>query len=635
MKLKSIRLKNFRCFKDQTIEVGAYSALVGPNGVGKSVILSALNVFFNEPTSHIPVPAALGQDIFFSRDTSEPIVITLTFTNLSQREKDDLKEYVRADQLIVALEATFDPAKNFAEPKRYGIRRGVGKLRPFFEAWKAKAKLEELHACLEAVKESLPNFPELPKKKDDIHQTISAYDQSLTDMHEDIQSEDLFYGFTKGAHKLRGCLQYAYVPAVKDAVDEQQEGRNSALSVLVSRLVRTKVNFKENISTLVSEAQAKYKSMLAGHEATLEEASARLTELTKAFFPELESAKLTWSGSEAKNIQINEPNAAVLLADKFFSGPVSQFGHGVQRSYLIALLQMIAETANQETQPTLIIACEEPELYQHPPQARHLAHVLRELTKKDCQVIVTTHSPIFVSGETFEDIVKISRHGDASSAKSMTYANYAELVANIQGRKPYAELATLSALAQRFVPALSELYFSRFVVLVEGLEDAALLAAALEKKDLWIDFVAKGGNIIPVSGKSCMLCPAAICFGLNIPFICIFDRDAKPITDNQGDCLLKLCEATDEPVDGQVYWGERVIAWPKTFQTSVAEGFEAGVWERAFSATCQKVGAIEGSAGKNGYLLRLTLNQLKASGKWPEILDKTVDIVMAFANKMH
>lgn len=635
MRLKSVRLQNFRCFRDQTIEFGQFNALVGPNGVGKSVVLSALSVFFGESSSHIPDTNALGPDLFFSKITDQPIDITLTFNQLNEKEKHELKEYVRADHLIVSLEATFDPAKGFAESQRYGIRRGVGALRPFFEAWKAKAKLEELHACLERVRGQLPNFPELPKKKDDIYETVSLYDQSLVNLHEDIRSDDLFYGFTRGTHKLKPFLQYAYIPAVKDAVEEQHEVRNSALGVLVSRLVRSKVNFKDNISELLGETRVKYTAMLAGQEETLKTVSARLTELTRVFFPELESANLTWLGSESKNIQINEPMAGVLLADKYFSGPVSQFGHGVQRSYLIALLQLLAETSDEENEPALIIACEEPELYQHPPQARHLAHVLRELAKKGSQVIITTHSPTFASGETFEEIIKIARTGEATSAKRMTYTEYGQIVGKLKGEKPHADLATLSALAQRFIPTLAELYFSKYVVFVEGLEDVAILTAALERKSLWLEFIASGGNIIAVGGKSSMLCPAVICNGLEIPFFCILDRDNKPITDNNADCVMNLCgEPNPSLIDGEIFFGSRVIAWPKTIQATLADSLDAGEWDRVFSATCQKIGAVEGTAGKNGYILRLTLNQLAAAGKWPAVLDKSAELVIAFGRTM-
>lgn len=48
MKIESVRIENFRCFEDETIEFNDYSCLVGPNGAGKSTVFNALNVFFRK-----------------------------------------------------------------------------------------------------------------------------------------------------------------------------------------------------------------------------------------------------------------------------------------------------------------------------------------------------------------------------------------------------------------------------------------------------------------------------------------------------------------------------------------------------------------------------------------------------------
>ena len=48
MKLKQLRLKNFRGYKDNTyLEVSDLTALIGKNDAGKSTILEALEIFFN------------------------------------------------------------------------------------------------------------------------------------------------------------------------------------------------------------------------------------------------------------------------------------------------------------------------------------------------------------------------------------------------------------------------------------------------------------------------------------------------------------------------------------------------------------------------------------------------------------
>ncbi|MEZ4690065.1 MAG: AAA family ATPase [Ignavibacteria bacterium] len=47
MKIESVRIENFRSFKDETIILDDYTCFVGPNGAGKSTVFYALNIFFD------------------------------------------------------------------------------------------------------------------------------------------------------------------------------------------------------------------------------------------------------------------------------------------------------------------------------------------------------------------------------------------------------------------------------------------------------------------------------------------------------------------------------------------------------------------------------------------------------------
>jgi predicted ATP-dependent endonuclease of OLD family len=49
MKLARISLKNFRCYQEQTaFDINELTLLIGRNDAGKSAILDALNIFFEE-----------------------------------------------------------------------------------------------------------------------------------------------------------------------------------------------------------------------------------------------------------------------------------------------------------------------------------------------------------------------------------------------------------------------------------------------------------------------------------------------------------------------------------------------------------------------------------------------------------
>lgn len=54
MQIKSVIIENFRGYrKRQTINIGQLTAFVGKNDVGKSTILEALDIFFNEGSGPI------------------------------------------------------------------------------------------------------------------------------------------------------------------------------------------------------------------------------------------------------------------------------------------------------------------------------------------------------------------------------------------------------------------------------------------------------------------------------------------------------------------------------------------------------------------------------------------------------
>ena len=53
MKLKTLRIRNFRCYKSIEIQVDSMHALVGSNNAGKSTVLHALDFLFNPSTKKI------------------------------------------------------------------------------------------------------------------------------------------------------------------------------------------------------------------------------------------------------------------------------------------------------------------------------------------------------------------------------------------------------------------------------------------------------------------------------------------------------------------------------------------------------------------------------------------------------
>ena len=122
------------------------------------------------------------------------------------------------------------------------------------------------------------------------------------------------------------------------------------------------------------------------------------------------------------------------------------FGHGLQRTYLMALLALVAKTQAKEKGFSVFLGVEEPELYQHPPQARFLANALCELSEKSRQILITTHSPLFVSGRTFESVRVLRKKKNITNISAWTIDEQRDYCAQRKKQKSIGAGATLSGL---------------------------------------------------------------------------------------------------------------------------------------------------------------------------------------------
>lgn len=183
MKIASVHIENFRSFADTTIPLNDYSCLVGPNGSGKSTVLTALNVFFRE-SENIPTDLSqLDAEDFHCKNTTDPIRITVTFTDLSTEAQEDFSAYCRQGELIVSAVATFDENTGRADVKQYGQRSGISAFAPFFEALDDGKKVSELKDTYISFQSSFPDLPP-PGTKDAMIEALRNYEAERPDQNE-------------------------------------------------------------------------------------------------------------------------------------------------------------------------------------------------------------------------------------------------------------------------------------------------------------------------------------------------------------------------------------------------------------------------------------------------------------------
>lgn len=584
MKIKSIRIENFRSFRDETIVLNRYSCFVGPNGAGKSTVLAALNVFFQERAASATDISKLLDEDYFSKNTANPVRITLAFDDLSQAACEELAAYVRQNELVVTAEAVFDSASGTGAVRHYGQRLGMEAFRAFFEAEKAGSRAPELTQIYDGLRAQygLPNV----RSKDDRMQALRKYEGAHAEQCILIPSPDEFYGINSTG-KLARFVQWVYVPAVKDAGEEGLEAKNTALGKLIARAVRSRTNFDAELEELKTETLNRYRELLNRNQASLTDISQSLQRRLESWAHPNVRLGMEWLSDPSKSVVVQPPVAGIKTGDGDFLGSLARMGHGLQRSYLLALLQELAGSDAPDA-PTLILGCEEPELYQHPPQARHLADVFGELATGNNQILVTTHSPLFVSGDGFENtrLVQRQNQNNGSRVRALTFANLCSRVRVALRDDPQRPTDGLVAkIHQALQPGISEMFFARVPVLLEGLEDVSYITTELHLANQWAEFRRLGGHLIPVNGKDKLIQPLAIAVELGLPVFVVFDADGdvqreahRTMHERDNRALITLLGQSHAPFPNECIISENHAIWSTNLgavvKTDFAEHYE-------------------------------------------------------------
>lgn len=652
MKLATLTIENFRAIKKATINFNDYTCIVGPNGVGKSTILAALNVLFRQPTGKGAQADALVREDFHGKDTSNPVKITGSFKDLSPEAQEDLKHYYRQGKLTFSAVAKWDESQQRAPIQQFGSRKVMLDFARWFAKAGGGAKAPELKLIYSELKEkfSLPGAT----SKGDMEQALRDYEEAHPELTEENESNDTFYGAAGSSGLLSKYVQWVHVPAVKDAADEQAEAKNTWLGQLLQRAVRGNVNFEAALNDVQVEAAEKVRKILEDQQGTLAALSESLTSrISKWVHPDAKIL-LRWDNDPTNGVSIKQPFARVDADDGVFEGSLLRQGHGFQRTYLLSLLQEMANAPGGDA-CTLLLGVEEPELYQHPPQARHLAAVLEGLSSRD-QVIVCTHSPYFISGKGFQD-VRMIRRVDRSAASEVFAATLEDVRKRLEAARPNSG-ATLEGtrikLHQRLQPHANEMFFAPVVLLVEGSEDAAYINSYLHLAGHDEEFRRLGCHVVWTDGKSHLWGLLAVATSMKIPTFVMFDCDGNLCVAKEGAtseqkhkadsargqhsqdnlALFRLAGHEDVPAFPELeVWEENLVAWPTNLTQIVQQEIGNEVLATARKTVREKYGVSDSDINKSALFIGAVMHQLWEEGQKSASLLGVIDAVLKFARK--
>jgi hypothetical protein len=494
---------------------------------------------------------------------------------------------------------------------------------PFFEASTARDRADTFNKIRE-------KFPEIaPATNDDGRRaSIVEFEEGISDNEKiSVLSGDDFFGVSKGIHKFQRHLNWVYVPAVKDASAEGEEAKTSHLGKLIQHTVRAGMDYQRDLLKIRGEAVEAYNRLIDSQQSHLKVLERNLASRLQDVVTTDADLKLEWKKDE-KTVQVLEPIAKVELSDKGFWGEVDKFGHGLQRAFLLVLLQELMAVDNKIS-PTLIFGCEEPELYQHPPQARHLAAILYDLSKGDAQVLVTTHSPYFIDVDHYEGIKMFRSHlGETRITKSSFSSVLASYNAAF-GKPLNDEDQVRTKLAIQTQPKFNEVFFADKVVLVEGVSDQVCLETFLRLSGKSMNFKKAGASIIVCEGKSSLALMLLMVRDFEIPFHAVFDCDAgkderyqyEHRRDNNSIFSLLDLPEVDGFLDSHLF-RHNVTAWRDDIEAALEEEFGDQV-ERYRQIGRNAVGNLRGST-KNPLYIAAAMSAAWRDGVRFEMLDHVI-----------
>ena len=367
MELKRIKIHNFRSIIDADIDVHDFTMLVGANNAGKSNTLNALRCFYG--------------DLKWSEDDFPK-------TNANDYESwVELSFELSADEWH-ALDATY----------KENVNTHSLVLKRYFKGEKAKDKQNNIYAV------------------------VNGNEQNK-----------IFYN-AKTIIPTK-CGKIVYIPALTTPDEQMKTSGPSPLRDLLNAL----------LSSFVPKSAA-YAQLEHAFKQLNQEAICENGFLSTIAQP-INNALSQWDIEI--NLSVNPITPDVIIkslisytfADKKLGDTafgLERFGHGFQRSIIFELIRLASShhestrTRTDEFAPNFtLLLFEEPEAFLHPAQQENMAYHLRELGKTPgWQVIITSHSPIFVSknSDNLGQICRIQKVDAVSKIYQLNKAQEDQLI---------------------------------------------------------------------------------------------------------------------------------------------------------------------------------------------------------------
>jgi putative ATP-dependent endonuclease of the OLD family len=491
MKLTEVKLQNFRNYQaEQTILINDMTVIVGRNDAGKSTILEALDIFFND--------AAIENDDASVNGDAKDVRITCVFKELpNEIVLDEQHPTTLQNEYLIREDGCLEICRVF------NCSSTKGKQSRIFA--KAQHPTSDGYSDLLRLK-----ITELKTRARDLGVNLSEVTQTIkTDIRRAIwlnAGDNLVLGSTEveltietGKTVWDQILVHLPVYALfksDRASQDQDEEVQDPMKAAIKEVVR---NHESQLNDLVDQVKTE-----------LNRVAQRTVEKIREMNPDLASSL----NPQVKNKSWDSLFSVSLTGDEGIS--INKRGSGTRRLVLLNFFRAQAEDTASSRNAGVIYAIEEPETSQHPNHQLILLDAFQGLCDSGkAQIILTTHTPT------------LARKVNKVYLRFITQENGSPRI--MYGH----EEATLHAIKETL--GILPDHDVKLFVGVEGKWDIEFLRRISKILHLQDDTIPDLGHhetngklvFIPLGGSSLELWTSRLA-GLNRPEMYITDRDEAP-----------------------------------------------------------------------------------------------------------
>jgi predicted ATPase len=394
MRVHSISARNYGPFAVlEEVRLGPLATIVGQNDVGKSNILRALRLFFEQR------PKVAESDVYDGASHTDDVVIEVSFTCLPDVvEFEDGVETSFQEEMLVDASGCLRIRKVY--PRSNLARPNISLIAQDFA--------DDRFAGLAILKEK------------DLNERCASLGIEVTKSGRGVTNKSKREILRTKARD--DCIQLVERELILTTKDELWKKIVSLLPEFVlfetdTRLGIGETSFQSQFRPIVKTAAEQPEIIEARDTFTglisqslqdeIDKIFAQLQRYTDAFTDLTAKPEFSWD--KAFTLQI-------LGKDKYgVEKSLDRRGSGIRRLLMVAFFQYLAERG-QESRGDFIFAVEEPENCLHPGLQRELVRSFRLLSGEGYQIIVTSHSPIFAGASPIEDLTLVVREGGIAKA---------------------------------------------------------------------------------------------------------------------------------------------------------------------------------------------------------------------------